>query len=380
MKILAADDQPIILKSIEHKLKSVDFTVVTAKDGSEAIKLFDTEKPDLIILDLNMPHTSGFEVLKYIRSTKQNFTPIIVMSGNDDESTIIKAFNLGADDYIEKPVGLNEVVARVRHLLKIPLSEEDLKQDEHIKSAILQKHGVGVVIPCYNEEKRLKMEKFGHFVRNNPGYHVCFVNDGSTDGTLEVLNKFKVGKEGSISVYNCEKNGGKAEAVRLGMLHLANDKSLDYIGFLDADLSTNFDDFDDLTKTIASTNFKIVSGSRISRMGANIIKQSSRGMISKTINFIIRKILGMEFQDTQCGAKIMTRHVIDATFQEPFLTCWLFDIEIFMRMKRYYGVEVAKTMICEQPLKRWVHEDGSKLSMKDSVKILGQLVQIAVKY
>lgn len=380
MKVLAADDQPIILKSIEHKLKSIDFEVVTAQNGEEAIKFFDSEKPDLVILDLNMPIKSGFEVIEHIRNERKSTVPVIVMSGNDEEATIVRAFNLGADDYIEKPVGLNEVAARVKRLLKIPLNVEDLQKDDEIKSAILQKHGVGVVIPCYNEEKRLKTEKFGHFVRNNPGYHVCFVNDGSTDNTLEILNKFKEGKEGSISVYNCPKNGGKAEAVRLGMLHLAKDKSLDYIGFLDADLSTDFQDFDDLTKTIASTNFKIVSGSRISRMGADIIKQSSRGIISKTVNFIIRKILGMDFRDTQCGAKIMTRDVIDATFQEPFLTKWLFDVEIFMRMKNHFGTEAAKTMICEQPLKRWVHEDGSKLSMKDSIKIIGQLAQIAIKY
>lgn len=380
MKVLAADDQPIILKSIEHKLKSIDFEVIVAQNGAEAIQFFDAEKPDLVILDLNMPIKSGFEVIEHIRNTRKSTIPVIVMSGNDEEATIVRAFNLGADDYIEKPVGLNEVAARVKRLLKIPLNVEDLKQDDQIKSAILQKHGVGVVIPCYNEEKRLKTEKFGHFVRNNPGYHVCFVNDGSTDNTLEVLNKFKEGKEDSISVYNCPQNGGKAEAVRLGMLHLANDKSLDYIGFLDADLSTDFQDFDDLTKTIASTNFKIVSGSRISRMGADIIKQSSRGIISKTVNFIIRKILGMDFRDTQCGAKIMTRDVIDATFHEPFLTKWLFDVEIFMRMKNHFGTEAAKNMICEQPLKRWVHEDGSKLSMKDSVKIIGQLAQIAIKY
>jgi hypothetical protein len=72
--------------------------------------------------------------------------------------------------------------------------------------------------------------------------------------------------------------------------------------------------------------------------------------------------------------------MIENTFNESFLTRWLFDVGIFMRMKRHFGVEVAKVMVCEQPLRRWVHEDGSKLSMRDSAKIVGQLVQIAVKY
>lgn len=195
-----------------------------------------------------------------------------------------------------------------------------------------------------------------------------------------MLHELRKGHEDYISIYNCEKNGGKAEAVRLGMLHLAAQNEYDYIGFLDADLSTDFDDFQDLTTTIFTTDFQIVSGSRMSRMGANITKESARAIISKTINFIIRKTLGMEINDTQCGAKIMTKEIIESTFQDKFLTKWLFDVEIFMRMKKVYGSKKAQELICEQPLKRWIHADGSKLSMKDSVKIVGQIFQIAIHY
>ncbi len=378
MKILIADDQPIVAKSIEYKLVASGLEVQKAENGQIAKDLYDSMNPDLVILDLNMPVVSGFEVLEYIRKEKKSQIPVIVLSGIDDETTIVKAFNNGADDYIQKPVGLNEVVVRVKRLLKIPIVA--LTNEGAEKSVVLQKNGIGVVVPCYNEESRLKSDIFTNFVENNPGYHLCFVNDGSKDGTLELLKNLQKGKEDYIDVYDCEKNGGKAEAVRLGVLHLSKDRSLDYIGFLDADLSTDFADFNDLTKTISSTDYKIVSGSRINRMGASIIKQSSRGIISKTVNLIIRKILGMEFQDTQCGAKVMTRDVIDATFQKPFMTKWLFDVEIFLRMKKHFGVDNVQGLICEQPLKRWVHEDGSKLSMKDSIKILGQLLRIAVKY
>lgn len=58
----------------------------------------------------------------------------------------------------------------------------------------------------------------------------------------------------------------------------------------------------------------------------------------------------------------------------------MFDVEIFMRMKKVYGSKDAKELICEQPLKRWIHADGSKLSMKDSIKIIGQIGQIAFSY
>ncbi|MBT8297414.1 MAG: transcriptional regulator, partial [Maribacter sp.] len=155
---------------------------------------------------------------------------------------------------------------------------------------------------------------------------------------------------------------------------------LDYIGYLDADLSTDFKDFDELVQTLENSDFKIVSGSRISRMGADITKESARKIISMTINFIIQKILGMPFKDTQCGAKIMDREIVTLMFNKRFTTRWLFDVEIFMRMRKYYGKEKALGFICEQPLKRWIHADGSKLSMKDSITIIGQLARIAVQY
>lgn len=374
MTILAADDQPIVLKSIVYVLKKVGFDVIPAENGQIAIKAFDSNNVDLLLIDLNMPVKSGFEVIDYIRNTKKSQVPIMVMSGLDEETTIIDAFSKGANDYISKPVGLNEVVIRVKKLLNIPLVTEDFSNPE---KKTLNKNGVGVVIPCYNEEDRLQTDSFAHFLNNNSGYQLCFVNDGSKDDTLGVLNRFKE-KYDDIIVYDCAQNGGKAEAVRQGMLHLLKDPSLDFIGFLDADLSTNFADFEDLVSTLSSSSFKLVAGSRIQRVGASILRESSRGIISKTVNFIIRKILGMEFQDTQCGAKVMTRDIVEDMFSKPFLTQWIFDVEIFLRMKNHFGAEEAERLICEQPLQRWVHEDGSKLSMKDSFKILGQLFTIAV--
>ena len=378
LKILAADDQPLILTSIKHKLKDAGYELYFAKDGNEAIDMYNQINPDLLIVDLNMPEKDGFAVLNYVRKELKSQTPIIVMSGQEDEGSLIKAYNQGADEYIQKPVGLNELVIRIQKLLNQPLAPFKNIDAKGVQK--LQKDIIGIVIPCYNEEARLKTTFFTNFVKHNLGYKLCFVNDGSKDNTLQVLQELSKGREDYITVLNCKENGGKAEAVRQGILHLLKDKQLDYLGYLDADLSTNFKDFTDLVSTISNSNFQIVGGSRIARMGADITKAGSRAIISKTINLIIRKILGMSFQDTQCGAKIMTREVAAKMFDKKFLTSWLFDVEIFMRMRKHYGLEKAKSMICEQPLKRWIHEDGSKLSMKDSFKILGQLFQISYAY
>ena len=198
MLILAADDQPMILKSIEYKLQEVGFEVLSASDGQEAIDFFDSHQPDLAILDLNMPVKSGFEVINHIRKIRSSNIPIIIMSGDDEEKTIIEVFNMGVNDYVEKPVRVNEVIVRVKRLLNIEINVGELQDKGIVKSGLLIKNGIGVVIPCYNEEKRLKTKEFANFVSNNHGYHICFVNDGSKDKTLEVLKEFQKGKEDYI--------------------------------------------------------------------------------------------------------------------------------------------------------------------------------------
>ncbi len=377
MKILAIDDQQLVLLPLKKKLSELGYAIEVETDALKGLDMYDTFKPDLVIVDINMPGVSGIDIIKYIRQKRNSQTPIMVLSGNVEDAMITKSFDLGINDYMKKPLSLNEVCARIKRLIGVPKIANFSSKTNNV---IIQKRCVGVVIPCYNEEERLLSDQFLNFLDKNSGYHLCFVNDGSSDGTLEVLNNLKEGREDYITVYDCEKNGGKAEAVRLGMLHMAEVQGLDYIGFLDADLSTDLLDFDDLVSTIENSNYKIVSGSRISRMGANIAKESARQIISLSINFVIRKILSMQFKDTQCGAKIFHKDVIELLFAKKFITKWLFDVEIFMRMKRHFKISKAKEMICEMPLKRWVHVDGSKLSMKDSIKIIWQLAEIAFSY
>jgi len=377
MKILAIDDQQLVLLPLEKRLTEMGYEVKSETSVLKGMKTFLAFRPDLVIVDLSLPEVSGVKMVNFIRTEQKSAIPVMVLSGNTDDKLIVECYELGIDDYMKKPLSLDEVSVRVKKLIG---GGSFSKASFSSANTIIQTRCVGVVIPCYNEEKRLLSKEFTDFIDKHSGYHLCFVNDGSKDNTLKVLNDLRKGREDHITVYNCEKNGGKAEAVRQGMLHMSQFQDLDYIGFLDADLSTDLFDFDELITTIETSNFKIVSGSRISRMGANITKESARMIISLTINFIIRKILGMNFKDTQCGAKIMDKEIIRIAFQEKFLTRWLFDVEIFIRMKKHFGAKQAQAMICEQPLKRWIHADGSKLSMKDSMKIIFQLAQIAWTY
>src|SRR5215212_4430435 len=116
MKILVVEDDVIMLASIEHQLKQEGFSVNTANNGQDAMLAFQNDIPDLVITDILMPLTSGLEFLGVIRSGHN--IPVLVLSALDEEDTVVEAFNLGADDFLTKPVKPGELSLRVKRLLK----------------------------------------------------------------------------------------------------------------------------------------------------------------------------------------------------------------------------------------------------------------------
>jgi DNA-binding response OmpR family regulator len=119
MKILVAEDEPIMLMAIEGKLKKDGYKVTSVADGREAIKAFENERPDLIITDILMPYTSGLEFISVVKSGQGSNIPIIVLSGIGEEATVMEAFQLGADDFLTKPFNPVELSVRVKRLIKI---------------------------------------------------------------------------------------------------------------------------------------------------------------------------------------------------------------------------------------------------------------------
>ena len=238
----------------------------------------------------------------------------------------------------------------------------------------------GIIIPCYNEEKRLDTDAFLTFIKENSDYHLCFVNDGSKDNTDAVLRGMKSQAPNDITIIDVKKNMGKATAVRAGARYLYNVPSIARVGFMDADLSTDFKDFKDLVKTLKSNeNLSVVFGSRNSG-GEGIERNALRGLFSKVIKSFILFILGLPIRDTQCGAKVFSKSIIPVVYGEEFMTRWLFDLEIFLRLKAFFGKQNVMNIIQEQPLMRWVHVDDSKLGLKDSLVIPAKLFQIWTKY
>jgi two-component system KDP operon response regulator KdpE len=114
--VLVVDDEPPILRFLRTSLTAAGHQVVTAESATAALAAMDSEKPDMVILDLGLPDRSGFEVIAAIR--RRSAVPIIVLSARSDERSKVEALDLGADDYISKPFGMGELTARLRAALR----------------------------------------------------------------------------------------------------------------------------------------------------------------------------------------------------------------------------------------------------------------------
>lgn len=114
MKILVAEDEMIMQKTIELRLKKDGHEVTTCSDGREAIQKIEEISPDLIITDIMMPFASGLEIIEAVKRNGGKNIRIIVLSAMGQENVVLEAFQLGADDYITKPFSPNELSMRVK--------------------------------------------------------------------------------------------------------------------------------------------------------------------------------------------------------------------------------------------------------------------------
>ena len=115
-KILIVEDEPALVEALEYGLGAEGFAVVASSDGAESLRVFDRERPDLVLLDLMLPGLSGTEVCKRLRAVSG--VPIIMLTAKDGEIDRVVGLELGADDYVTKPFSMRELVARVRAVLR----------------------------------------------------------------------------------------------------------------------------------------------------------------------------------------------------------------------------------------------------------------------
>ena len=239
---------------------------------------------------------------------------------------------------------------------------------------------VCIIIPCYNEANRLPADVFLTYVGQGKNVNFCFVDDGSTDQTQAVLEAMQTQYPDRIETLVLPQNQGKAGAVRAGMRHCAN-KPFEYIGFLDADLATPLGAIADLTAVLdANPALDLVMGSRIKFLGMDIRRDPFRHYVGRVIATIISNILKLPVYDSQCGAKLFRRGVVDDLFRESFISPWLFDVELLARLTQRHGRPKVLAHIAESPLRQWIEQSDSRISSGYVFRMWYELYRIQQKY
>ena len=241
-----------------------------------------------------------------------------------------------------------------------------------------------IVVPCFNEALRFDGRAFKEFARENHHLRFLFVNDGSTDRTLEVLEDLCRSDRDCFAICDLATNVGKAEAVRQGLLR-AHAAEPDYVGYWDADLATPLDAILTFCSLLDSRpDIEMVFGARVSLLGRSVERRFLRHYLGRIFATASSLALGIGFYDTQCGAKLFrASHEIMSLFQSPFSTRWLFDVEIIARLvatRRWTNRTRVDEIVYEFPLHEWRDVAGSKVKPHDFVKAFVELAEIAWNY
>jgi len=200
---------------------------------------------------------------------------------------------------------------------------------------------IALIIPCYNEAKQNNSDICNHIV-------------------------------------NLPNHSGKAEAVRQGMLYLKTVpefQGIEWIGFWDADLASPLSELEPFFSymKIFSKKTDAVFGSRVARLGSNIDRSFLRHILGRCFASAISLVLGVRAYDTQCGAKLFRRELINQIFEDSFISPLIFDIEILFRLK--------EKVVIECPLNNWRDVGGSSLSFVSAAfHVLPAILKVKKKY
>ncbi|MCX6116157.1 MAG: glycosyltransferase [Proteobacteria bacterium] len=234
-----------------------------------------------------------------------------------------------------------------------------------------------LVVPCYNEESRLDVQKFLMFLNEFSDVDLIFVNDGSRDRTLDVLNHLK-SNSNRIQVLSLNVNSGKAEAVRQGTLAAFNLK-YKYIGFWDADLATPLSEVKGFMQTLdEKPEVHLVIGARVRLLGRKILRSWNRHYLGRVFGTFASVALNLAIYDTQCGAKIFrATETVHKVFNMPFHSRWIFDVEMIARLG---ASGLPKSSIYEWPVQEWSDVKGSKVGAKAFLNAGFELVYLWFTY
>jgi glycosyltransferase involved in cell wall biosynthesis len=241
-----------------------------------------------------------------------------------------------------------------------------------------------VVIPCFNEARRLPGDDIVRYAAAHPDVGFLLVNDGSSDDTARVLDKVRAQLPAQISLLDLPRNVGKAEAVRQGMRQ-ALETDARYCGYFDADMATPLSEIERFVVELdAHPSCEVLYGARVALLGRRIVRSPVRHYLGRVFATVASNVLALPVYDTQCGAKLFrSGPLARALFAEPFVSNWVFDVEVLARliaMRRRDGGLPAAECVRELPLLQWIDVAGSKVRGLDFVHAVAELWRIRSRY
>lgn len=241
-----------------------------------------------------------------------------------------------------------------------------------------------VVVPCFNEADRLSIDAFESFCKTHTTVRFVFVNDGSTDSTLDIINALRDRDPFRYVVIDQQPNRGKAEAVRIGMLRAFREQP-QYVAYWDADLATPLAEIPYFVEVLKEhPDCEIVFGSRVKLLGRSIERNPVRHYLGRVFATVVSATLQLPIYDTQCGAKMFrVSPDVERLFAEPFCVGWIFDVEIIARLiQTRGGVQRARLdrVIFEFPLHQWHDVAGSKVRVSDFFRAVFEIRRIYRRY
>jgi glycosyltransferase involved in cell wall biosynthesis len=236
-----------------------------------------------------------------------------------------------------------------------------------------------IVVPCYNEARRLRLGHFKACLAGAPRTQFLFVDDGSTDGTAELVSEL-CRSNARVRLLKFPANQGKAEAVRQGLLAALENRT-DYVGFWDADLATPLCAIADFCRLLDQRpDIDWVFGSRVRLLGRSIERLPARHYLGRVWATAVSLLLRLPIYDTQCGAKVFrATEELRRLLSDPFVSRWVFDVELIARLirsRRGTSLPAVSRAIYELPLVEWRDVAGSKLKPRDFCRAGFELLRI----
>ena len=236
-----------------------------------------------------------------------------------------------------------------------------------------------IIVPCYNEGKRLDVKAFIEFTVKNQFVSFLFVNDGSIDSTWPIIDS--ISNNENIFGLNLSKNMGKSEAVRQGLLHAKNNFKVNWLGYWDADLATPLNEIILMYNQVRNEGeIDLIIASRIKRLGAKVERKVTRHVLGRIFSTFASIILKLPIYDSQCGAKLIKFDLINILFDKVFISRWLFDIEIIARYRNLVGLKKALISVKEHPVNVWEEKGDSRIKISYLLKVPFELLQIHIEY